>query len=157
LQQAEFESASAKPLAESNPREVQVWGFHPRQGQSRPLAMTVFPRINEAQGRIVKATHDFRYSAQNSVYYLLSPQLSAVQDGSLVVADGAVFGIAVFETGGKGYNLIYRFRESAISQRRSPNQRPISRTDGLERWALICIRRSKPAPSAPVTTDSEFA
>jgi S1-C subfamily serine protease len=158
LQQAEFESPSAKPLTESNSREVQVWGFHPRQGQgqgqSGPLAMTVFPRINEAQGRIVKATHDFRYSAQNSLYYLLAPQLSAVQDGSLVVADGAVFGIAVFETGGKGYNLIYpisRVRDLAETLAKS-------KTNLAHGWlGAMGVDMYTPikagAAPAPVTTD----
>jgi S1-C subfamily serine protease len=154
LQQAEFESPSAQPLAESNPKEVQVWGFHPRQGQSRPLAMTVFPRINESSGRIVKATHDFRYSAQNSLYYLLSPQLSAVQDGSLVVADGTVFGIAVFETGGKGYNLIYpisRVRDLAKTLARS-------KTNLAHGWlGAMGVDMYTPikagATPAPVTTD----
>jgi S1-C subfamily serine protease len=154
LQQAEFESPSTKPLAESNPKEVQVWGFHSRQGQSRPLAMTVFPRINESSGRIVKATHDFRYSAQNSVYYLLSPQLSAVQDGSLVVADGAVFGIAVFETGGKGYNLIYpisRVRDLAKTLAKS-------KTNLAHGWlGAMGVDMYTPikagATPAPVTTD----
>jgi S1-C subfamily serine protease len=88
---------------------IRLLGFHPKQGQSRVRGFAILkPRINEFTGRLTKARSDFRYSASNPIYYLLAPQLTPVQDGSLVAeSDGPIFGLAVYDTTGEGRNLVY--------------------------------------------------
>jgi len=99
---------------------IRLFGFNPRQGQSRTAGFTglLKPRINEFAGRITKARTDFRYSLSNQIYYLLAPQLTPVQDGSLVLeSNGPVFGLAIYDTTGEGRHLVYPIsRVRAIAQ-----------------------------------------
>ena len=88
---------------------IKLFGFNPKQGQNRMPGFTMLkPRINEYPGRITKARNDFRYSVSNQIYYLLSPQLTPVQDGSLVFeSNGSIFGLAVYDPTGEGQNIVY--------------------------------------------------
>lgn len=88
---------------------VRLFGFNPKQGQNRTPGFNMLkPRINEFIGRITKARTDFRYSVSNQIYYLLTPQLTPVQDGSLVIeSNGPIFGLAVYDTTGEGHHLVY--------------------------------------------------
>jgi serine protease Do len=99
-----FAQLPALPLQ----RNIRLFGFSPQQGQSQRVGFTLWPRIHEATGQIAKARSDFRYSASNPIYHLIRPQLTPVQDGSLITdSDGSVFGIAVYDTSGEGLNLVY--------------------------------------------------
>ena len=88
---------------------IRLYGFHPNQALNLgPAMIAVNPRTNFYSGRIAKATGDFRSSTTNSIYYLLSPQLTAVQDCSLILDKGdAVFGLAVYDTGSDGSHIVY--------------------------------------------------
>lgn len=104
--QADFVSANSL-LAKLN---IRLYGFHPNQSLNPALgaAMNVeTPRPNSFAGQIVKAVGDFRYNSNNPIYYLVTPELKAVQDCSLVFKDDSVFGIALYDTGSQGRHLVY--------------------------------------------------
>ncbi len=89
---------------------IKLYGFHPNQSLNPALgaAMNVeTPRPNSFAGQIVKAVGDFRYNSSNPIYYLMTPELKAVQDCSLVFKDDSVFGIALYDTGSQGKHLVY--------------------------------------------------
>ncbi|MGE0102583.1 MAG: PDZ domain-containing protein [Blastocatellales bacterium] len=88
---------------------VRLYGFHPNQGQSMQSGITLgSPRRNFYQGQIVKAVRDFRYNPDNQIYHLIKPELTPVQDCSLILEkDNSVFGIAIYDTGSKGPHLVY--------------------------------------------------
>ena len=106
LKQANFDHLTTLPQR----LNVRLYGFHPNQllGTSSRLAMNVeTPRPNLFAGEIAKAISDFRYNASNPIYYLLNPQITPAQDGSLILKNGAVFGIAFYDTGSEGKHLVY--------------------------------------------------
>jgi S1-C subfamily serine protease len=106
LKQANFDHSTTLPQR----LNVRLYGFHPNQllGTSSRLAMNVeTPRPNLFAGEIAKAVSDFRYNASNPIYYLLNPQITPAQDGSLILKNGAVFGIAFYDTGSEGKHLVY--------------------------------------------------
>ncbi|NOT59634.1 MAG: PDZ domain-containing protein [Acidobacteria bacterium] len=84
-----------------------MWGFHPQQGQGRSGSLSLTrPRIQPVTALAVKATDDFRYSAANP-FYRLTPQLTLVQDGSVITnAEGKVFGVAVYDIANE-VSLVY--------------------------------------------------
>ncbi len=84
-----------------------LWGFHPRQGQSRSGNFSLTrPRINMSVVQAMKATTDFRFSASNP-FYRLTPALTLVQDGSVVTTnDNKVFGVAVYDIANE-LSLVY--------------------------------------------------
>jgi S1-C subfamily serine protease len=88
---------------------IRLYGFHPNLNQGVSAAMSLeSPRRNIYPGQIAKAVNDFRYHAGNPIYYLLSPQLTPVQDCSLILEkDNSVFGIAIYSIGGEGKHLVY--------------------------------------------------
>lgn len=88
---------------------VKLKGFHAQQGQSQLPGMTNNrPRIHTTDGRLIKALKDFRYSPGNPFYQLVTPQLTPVQDGSLVFeGESTLFGLAVYDTLGEGQSLVY--------------------------------------------------
>ncbi|MEP7339234.1 MAG: PDZ domain-containing protein [Acidobacteriota bacterium] len=98
---------------------IRLYGFHPNQllGSAR-LAMNIeTPRPNRFSGQIAKAAGDFRYNPNNPIYYLLTPQLTPVQDCSLIFKDETVFGIALYDTGTEGKHLVYPIsRVQAIAE-----------------------------------------
>jgi S1-C subfamily serine protease len=86
---------------------VKLKGFHAQQGQSQLLTNNR-PRIHTTEGRMVKALKDFRYTPGNPFYQLITPQLTPVQDGSLVFeGESTLFGLAVYDTLGEGQSLVY--------------------------------------------------
>lgn len=106
LKQANFDHSTTLPQR----LNVRLYGFHPNQllGTSSRLAMNVeTPRPNLFAGEIAKAVSDFRYNASNPIYYLINPQITPAQDGSLILKNGAVFGIAFYDTGSEGRHLVY--------------------------------------------------
>lgn len=88
---------------------VKVRGFHPQQGQSQNPMMTVMrPRIYSFDGLAVKATNDFRFTVHHPLYQLDAPQLTPVQDCSLIfTGESALFGIAVYDTNSEGQSIVY--------------------------------------------------
>lgn len=88
---------------------IKLKGFHAQQGQSQLPGMTNNrPRIHTTDGRLIKALKDFRYSPGNPFYQLVTPQLTPVQDGSLVFeGESTLFGLAVYDTLGEGQSLVY--------------------------------------------------
>ncbi len=88
---------------------VKLKGFHANLGQNQLPGMTNNrPRIHTTDGRLVKAVRDFRYTPGNPFYQLADPQLTPVQDGSLVfVGENSLFGLAVYDTIGEGQSLVY--------------------------------------------------
>lgn len=88
---------------------VKVKGFHPQQGQSQLSNITLErPRIHSFEGLAVKATNDFRFTAHNPLYQLDAPQLTPVQDCSLIFAgENTLFGIAVYDTNSEGQSVVY--------------------------------------------------
>lgn len=88
---------------------IRLYGFHPNLNQNTvPGLSTVRPRRLSYPGQITKAVGDFRFNANNPIYYLLSPKLTPVQDGSLILEeDDAVFGIAIYDIGSEGRHLVY--------------------------------------------------
>lgn len=89
--------AAFDPLPEA--LRGKLWGFHPLQGQSRTGNFSLTrPRINMFAAQAAKAANDFRYSASNPFYRLAQPQLTLVQDGSVITTnDNKVFGVAVYD------------------------------------------------------------
>jgi len=115
LKQATF----ASPDSLLSRLNVRLYGFHPNQLLGSPrLAMNIeTPRPNNFPAQIVKATGDFRYNANNPIYHLLTPQLTPVQDCSLIFKDNTVFGIALYDTGSEGKHLVYPIsRVQAIAE-----------------------------------------
>ena len=103
-----LESVSAATLAVlPEVLRGKLWGFHPRQGQSRSGNFSLTrPRINMFTVQAVKATTDFRYSANNP-FYRLTPELTLVQDGSVVTTnDNKVFGVAIYDIANE-ISLVY--------------------------------------------------
>lgn len=88
---------------------VKLIGFHPNQSlqPAGQATMTITPRLNSFQGLIAKATGDFRYNANNPIYYLQAPQITAMQDGSLIFAKDSLFGVALYNTGREGNHIVY--------------------------------------------------
>jgi S1-C subfamily serine protease len=88
---------------------VRLFGFNSALVQSQsPLMGFSRPRIHSFTGRVSRAVGDFRYQSSHPLYRLMTPQLTAIQDGSLVVdGSGAIFGIAVHDLTEEGYNLVY--------------------------------------------------
>jgi S1-C subfamily serine protease len=88
---------------------VKLKGFHAQQGQSQLPGMTNNrPRIHTTEGRAIKALKDFRYTPGNPFYQLVAPQLTPVQDSSLVFeGESTLFGLAVYDTVGEGQSLVY--------------------------------------------------
>jgi serine protease Do len=99
----------ADPAATGHLTKCQLFGFHPQQGQSStPGLQLVRPRINQYPARIVRAVNDYRYSPARPIYHLKEPELTAVQDGSLLFdSRGALIGVAIYDTSGAGKNLVY--------------------------------------------------
>lgn len=106
-----LKQAALANLSSLLPRlNIRLYGFHPNQllGSSSRLALNIeTPRPNSFPGQITKAIGDFRYNASNQIYHLISPQLTPVQDCSLVFKDESVFGIALYDTGSEGKHLVY--------------------------------------------------
>lgn len=100
-----FTEAAALPAQVA----IRLKGFHAQQGQSQLPGMTNNrPRIHTTEGRAVKALKDFRYTPSNPFYQLVTPQLTPVQDGSLVFeGENTLFGLAVYDTLGEGQSLVY--------------------------------------------------
>lgn len=123
LQPAKFSTTARMPVR----LNIKLYGFHPNQGQSMQSSLILgSPRRNFYQGRITKATRDFRFNSENHIYHLLNPQLTPVQDCSLILErDNSVFGIAIYDTGSKGPHLVY----------------PISRVQAIVS-AIITAKRS---------------
>jgi S1-C subfamily serine protease len=89
---------------------IRLYGFHPNQALNLGSALVaVSPRTNFYSGLIAKASTDFRFNANNPIYYLISPQLAPVQDCSLILDKGdSVFGLAMYDTGSsQGYHIVY--------------------------------------------------
>jgi S1-C subfamily serine protease len=88
---------------------VTLFGFNPQQ-LSRPVPgiTMVRPRINNFPCSLTRATSDFRYNPKTPIYYLTRPDLTPVQDGSVVMSGPeTIFGIAVYDLGGEGNHLVY--------------------------------------------------
>jgi S1-C subfamily serine protease len=100
-----FSTQMALPLR----LNIRLYGFHPNLNQNISAAMSMeSPRCNFYPGQIAKAVNDFRFNAGNPIYYLLSPQMTPVQDCSLIVdKDNAVFGLAIYDIGSEGKHLVY--------------------------------------------------
>lgn len=100
----QFVEADKLPLQ----RSVKIKGFDPQQGQNQSAYMTIYPRIKDFDGQVVKAVKDFRYNASNPLYQLTAPRLTPVQDCSLVFAgENLLFGIALYDTTSEGQSLVY--------------------------------------------------
>ncbi|MBI1761292.1 MAG: PDZ domain-containing protein [Acidobacteria bacterium] len=95
----------AEPVSLPAQLAVKLKGFHANQGQSQ---FNTRPRIHTTEGRVIKAVKDFRYTPGNPFYQLADPQLTPVQDGSLVFeGENSLFGLAVYDTLGEGQSLVY--------------------------------------------------
>ncbi len=93
----------------SAPQAITLYGFNPQQLQ-RPIpnVTRMRPRINTFACSLAKALSDFRYSPRTPIYYLTKPELTPVQDGSVVVeGEKTIFGIAIYDISGEGTNLVY--------------------------------------------------
>lgn len=94
-------------IADNEPRSLTMFGFNPNQKQGGQIVM-VRPRINPYPCALARATDDFRYSTGTPLFYLKTPQLTAVQDGSVVFdASDAIFGIAFYDLNGEEKHLVY--------------------------------------------------
>ncbi len=96
-------------LAMSAKLAVKLLGFHPNQSlqPAGQATMTITPRLNSFQGSIIKAVGDFRYNSNNPIYYLQTPEITAMQDGSLIFAKDSLFGIVLYNTGREGHHIVY--------------------------------------------------
>lgn len=88
---------------------IRLYGFHPNLNQNAVAGLSLDrPRRNLYPGQIAKAVTDFRYLQNNPIYYLLSPKLTPAQDCSLILdKDDSVFGVAIYDIGSEGLNLVY--------------------------------------------------
>jgi serine protease Do len=88
---------------------IQLYGFHPKQASNLGSSMTAgYPRRNFYNGQIVKAGGKLRFNSNFPVYHLITPQLTEVQDCSLILDKGdSVFGLAFYNIGGQGPHLVY--------------------------------------------------
>ncbi|MGH9755014.1 MAG: PDZ domain-containing protein [Blastocatellia bacterium] len=87
---------------------IRLYGFHPKLNQNTSVITLPYPRCDAYPGQIIKAVDDFRFNAGNPIYYLLAPQLTPVQDCSLILdKDNSVFGVAIYNIGGEGNHLVY--------------------------------------------------
>jgi S1-C subfamily serine protease len=109
-ERAGFTPAPASTLSSLPLRlSIRLYGFHPNLNQNS-VSNIVFtrPRTRPVPGQIQKATGDFRYHENNPIYYLLSPAITPVQDGSLILEENdAVFGLAIYDIGSEGKHLVY--------------------------------------------------
>ena len=105
LKPANFPTSNQLPAR----MNIRLYGFHPNQTLNLGSAIiAASPRTNFFNGLIAKAIDDFRYTAGNPIYYLLSPQLTPVQDCSLIMdKNDTVFGLAIYDTGSQGPHLVY--------------------------------------------------
>ena len=88
--------------------QIRLYGFHPKLNQSASAITSLYPRCGVFPGQIAKAVDDFRFNAGNPIYHLLTPQLTPVQDCSLILEkDNSVFGVAIYNIGGAGKHLVY--------------------------------------------------
>lgn len=84
-----------------------LYGFNPRLRPS-PNIMMLRPRIESPPCTLTRAVNDFRYNPRTPIYYLTRPELTQVQDGSVVmVGDNTIFGIAVYDVSGDSNHLVY--------------------------------------------------
>lgn len=102
---ASFYSPSILPSS----LEIRLYGFHPNQRMNLQANVVYSnPRRTFSPGKVSKATQDFRYQPNNPVYHLLSPRLTPIQDGSLVLGPmNRIFGISIYESSGQGPDLVY--------------------------------------------------
>jgi S1-C subfamily serine protease len=153
------EGMSLKAPAFANPaslplrNNIRLYGFHPNLNQNISAAMSLeTPRRNTYPGLIAKAVNDFRYNAGNPIYYLLSPQLTPVQDCSLILEESnAVFGIAIYDIGSEGKHLVYPIsRVQAIAQTVIKSHKSIAYgwlgATGRDVYAPIPTQLNKTAP-----------
>ncbi|MBO0722864.1 MAG: PDZ domain-containing protein [Blastocatellia bacterium] len=91
---------------------IRLYGFHPKQASNLGMAMTSgYPRRNFYNGQIVKIDGNTRFS-NIPVYQLASPQLTEVQDCSLILdKEESVFGLALYNIGGHGPQLVYPIQQ----------------------------------------------
>ncbi|MEP7272929.1 MAG: PDZ domain-containing protein [Acidobacteriota bacterium] len=101
-------TAVSKETAQTT-RPVHLFGFNAAQAQTQSPSMGFArPRIHALAGRVARAVGDFRYQVSQPLFRLLSPRLTAIQDGSVVVdSEGALFGVAISDTTDEGQNLVY--------------------------------------------------
>ncbi|MGE0128606.1 MAG: PDZ domain-containing protein [Blastocatellales bacterium] len=134
---------------------IRLYGFHPNLNQSASAAISmVTPRRNTYQGQIAKAVEDFRFNTGNPIYYLLAPQLTPVQDCSLILnKDDSVFGIALYNIGSEGKHLVYPIsRVQTIAQSVIKDNRSIAYgwlgANGRDVYNPIRPLQDKPQPPA---------
>ncbi len=105
LPAARFYSPSPLPAS----LEIRLYGFHPNQRMNlQANVVYTNPRRTFSNGRVIKATQDFRYQPNNPIYHLFSPRLTPIQDGSLVLGPmNRVFGMSIYDSSGQGPDLVY--------------------------------------------------
>lgn len=87
---------------------IRLYGFHPKLNQNTSVITSPYPHCDTYPGQIAKAVDDFRFNVGNPIYYLLAPQLTPVQDCSLILdKDNSVFGVAIYNIGGESNHLVY--------------------------------------------------
>lgn len=87
---------------------IRLYGFHPKLNQNTSVLTSLYPHCVTFPGQIAKAVDDFRFNAGNPIYYLLTPQLTPVQDCSLILEKGgSVFGVAIYNIGGPRKHFVY--------------------------------------------------
>src|SRR5678815_2409281 len=85
---------------------VRLFGFNPVQAVSRIMSFSR-PRIHSFTGRVTPATSDFRYSTASPLLCLVSPKLTPIQEGTLVVDESrSIIGIASHDTTVNGRSLV---------------------------------------------------
>jgi len=85
---------------------VTLFGFNPVQAVSRIMSFSR-PRIHSFTGRITPASSDFRYSDASPLLCLVTPKLTPIQEGMLVVDESrSIIGIASHDTTVNGRSLI---------------------------------------------------
>ena len=135
---------------------IRLYGFHPNLNQNISVFKSQSPRLLQFPGRIAKAVEDFRYNASNPIYYLLTPQMAAVQDCSLILnKDDSVFGIANYNIGSEGKHLVYPIsRVQAIAQSIIKDQKSIAYgwlgANGINVYATITNQISLEIPPTEV-------
>jgi hypothetical protein len=105
LKPASFNTNKSLPVR----LNIQLYGFHPRRALNLgPAVISQSPRTSYYNGHISKAIGDFRYSMNNPIYHLTSPQMTPVQDCSLIFdKENSIFGLAFYEPGGQVPHLVY--------------------------------------------------